>query len=109
MAARKSVTKTTKKPVEAKAEAVKEVVAEEVKAPAKKAAAKAPVKTQEVYVQFGGKEVSVKDLTEKVKYIWTKELGNKVKDMTDVKVYVKPEENTAYYVVNGEVSGSMEL
>ena len=97
MAARKSVTKTTKKPVEAKAEAVKEVVAEEVKAPAKKAAAKAPVKTQEVYVQFGGKEVSVKDLTEKVK------------DMTDVKVYVKPEENTAYYVVNGEVSGSMEL
>ena len=105
MAARKSVTKTTKKPVEAKTE----VVTEEVKAPAKKAAAKAPVKTQEVYVQFGGKEVSVKDLTEKVKDIWTKELGNKVKDMTDVKVYVKPEENTAYYVVNGEVSGSMEL
>ena len=105
MAARKSVTKTTKKPVEAKTE----VVTEEVKAPAKKAAAKATAKTQEVYVQFGGKEVSVKDLTEKVKDIWTKELGNKVKDMTDVKVYVKPEENTAYYVVNGEVSGSMEL
>lgn len=105
MAARKSVTKTTKKPVEAKTE----VVTEEVKAPEKKAAAKAPVKTQEVYVQFGGKEISVKDLTEKVKDIWTKELGNKVKDMTDVKVYVKPEENTAYYVVNGEVSGSMEL
>lgn len=97
MAARKSVTKTTKKPVETKAE--------EVKAPVKKA----PVKTQEVYVQFGGKEISVKDLTEKVKDIWTKELGNKVKDMADVKVYVKPEENTAYYVVNGEVSGSMEL
>ena len=105
MAERKSVTKTTKKPVEAKTE----VVTEEVKAPAKKAAAKAPAKTQEVYVQFGGKEVSVKDLTEKVKDIWTKELGNKVKDMADVKVYVKPEENTAYYVVNGEVSGSMEL
>ncbi|MGN0252581.1 MAG: DUF6465 family protein [Oliverpabstia sp.] len=104
MAARKGVTKTTKKPVEAKTE-----VAAEVKAPAKKASAKAPVKTQEVYVQFGGKEISVKDLTERVKDIWTKELGNKVKDMTDVKVYVKPEENTAYYVVNGDVSGSMEL
>lgn len=109
MAARKGVTKTTKKPVEAKTEVAAEVIAEEVKAPAKKASAKAPVKTQEVYVQFGGKEISVKDLTERVKDIWTKELGNKVKDMTDVKVYVKPEENTAYYVVNGDVSGSMEL
>lgn len=90
-----------KTPVDAKAE----VKAAE-KAPAKKTAVK---KTQEIYVQYAGKEVLDKDLMDRVKEIWTKELGNKVKDMVNVQVYVKPEENAAYYVINGEVSGSIEL
>ena len=100
MAAKRTVTKTTKKTTvdtkaEVKTEAVKPAAEKvEVKKPAAK---KAPAKTQEIYFQSAGKEILDKDLTEKVK------------DMTDVKIYVKPEENAAYYVINGDVTGSFEL
>ena len=29
-----------------------------------------------------------------------------VKDIQSIELYVKPEENTAYYVINGDVTGS---
>ena len=82
---------------------------EATKAVKEKATKKAPAKTQSVMVQFGGKEIDTKDILEQVKNIWTKDLGNKVKDMVDVKVYVKPEEVAAYYVINGEITGCIEL
>lgn len=81
----------------------------ETKAVKEKTTKKAPAKTQCVMIQFAGKEVDTKDLLEQVKNIWTKELGNKVKDMADVKVYVKPEEAAAYYVINDDVTGRIEL
>ena len=34
--------------------------------------------------------------------------GNKVSSMKEIKIYVKPEENSAYYVINGE-SGRVDL
>ena len=77
-----------------------------VEAPVKKASVK---KTQEFFVQFAGKEVTENEIMDKVKEIWTKELGNKVKDMITVNVYVKPEDSAAYYVINDEVTGSIEL
>lgn len=75
---------------------------------AKKPAAKKTAKKQEVYIQFGGREVLEAEVLDKVKKAWT-ELGNKVGDMLDVKVYIKPEEFKAYYVINGDVTGSVEL
>lgn len=91
----------------------------ETKAPAKKAAAKKPaakkapakkaeVKT-EMFLQFAGKEYTEKEIFQKVKEIWTKVLKNKVGDMKDVKIYLKPEESAAYYVVNGDTTGKVEL
>lgn len=68
------------------------------KAPAKRAAAK-DIKTS-VVVQFAGKEVTEKELIAAVKKAYTKK-GNKVGDIKTIEIYVKPEENTAYYVVNG--------
>lgn len=120
MAARKVVTRATtksavEKKTEVKAEAVKQEAsvktqAAEAKAPAKKAPAKkTPAKTQEIYLQFAGREILDKDLMERVKTIWTKDLGNKVRDLVDVKIYVKPEECAAYYVINNDVTGSFEL
>ena len=46
---------------------------------------------------------------QKVKENWTKVLKNKVGDMKDVKVYLKPEERKAYYVVNGNATGAVDL
>ena len=68
------------------------------KAPAKRAAAK-DIKTS-VVVQFAGKEVTEKELISAVKKAYTKK-GNKVGDIKTIEIYVKPEENAAYYVVNG--------
>ena len=34
---------------------------------------------------------------------------NKVGDMKDVKIYLKPEESAAYYVVNGDTTGKIDL
>ena len=70
---------------------------------------KTATKKQTVYVQFAGKEVTTTDVIAMVKKVWTEEMGNKVKDMIDVKVYIKPEESAAYYVINDEVTGSIQL
>lgn len=127
---------TAKKTANVKEAPVKNVAAETVtetaeaaeKAPAKKSAAKktaaktatkktttrttakkaAPANT-EVYVQFWGKEVYAKDVVENVKKIWTEEMGKKESDLKDLKVYIKPEDNGAHYVINGDITGFLAL
>ena len=81
----------------------------EKKAPAKKTTAKkAEVKT-EMFLQFAGKEYTEKEIFQKVKDVWTKVLKNKVGDLKDVKIYLKPEDSAAYYVINGDTTGRVEL
>ena len=36
-------------------------------------------------------------------------MGNKVKDLIDLKIYVKTEENAAYYVINNDVTGRFDI
>ena len=92
----KAETKTeAPKAEEKKAEEPKK---ETKKAPAKRTTAK-DIKTS-VVVQFAGKEVTEKELIAAVKKAYTKK-GNKVGDIKTIEIYVKPEENAAYYVVNG--------
>ena len=84
-------------------ETAKKVAAK--KPAAKKTAAKAP-KT-EVILQYSGKEVAYADLVKKAVQLSKKALKKPAKD---VKVYVKPEENMAYYVANGgEDIGSFQI
>ncbi len=80
----------------------------EKKPAAKKTAAKKAVK-EEIYLQYGGREISRDDLIRQVKAVWTKELGNKIGDITSIQLYLKPEENMVYYVVNGSTTGSISL
>ncbi|MEY8426202.1 DUF6465 family protein [Lachnospiraceae bacterium 46-15] len=98
---------------EVKEAAKKETVKAEEKA-AEKAAAKKPAakKTpikETVYVQYLGKEISHQDIVKQVKEVWTKQLKKKVGDMKSITIYFKPEENTAYYVINDDVKGSISL
>ena len=74
----------------------------------KRTTKKAELKT-ELFLQFSGKEYSEKEVLQKVKEVWTKELKNKVCDMKDVKIYLKPEEFAAYYVINGDTTGKVDL
>ncbi|MEK6264959.1 MAG: DUF6465 family protein [Clostridium sp.] len=59
-------------------------------------------------IQFYGKEVTLKDLEQKVKKIWREE-GKLQKDIKSMEIYVKIDENRCYYVINENVSGKFEL
>lgn len=59
-------------------------------------------------VEYFGKQVEDKTLVAKAKEIWVAE-GNKVKDIAELNIYVKPEESAAYYVINETFSGKIEL
>ena len=96
-----------------KAEAVKTAKAPaktagkaEAKKPAvRRTAKKAAVAAEEIFIQYAGKEFTTKDVVANVKKAWTEMTGKKEEDIQDIKVYVKTEENKAYYVVNGEAEG----
>lgn len=108
---KETVKKATKK-VAAKAEDTAEKAVKTVKKAAKKTATKTTKKAElktEFFLQFSGKEYTEKEILKKVKDVWTKDLKNKVGDMKDVKIYLKPEESAAYYVVNGDTTGKIDL
>ena len=102
--------KTEVKAAEVKAEAVKveEVKAEPAKeaAPkketaAKKALAKKAEKETEaaVVIQYAGKEIAAKEILERAKIAFAD--ANPGVKIETIVLYVKPEEDVAYYVVNG--------
>lgn len=66
-------------------------------------------KEPEVFIQWWGKEVSEKEIVDRIKNIWTEEMGKKEAELKDLKVYVKPEEDRAHYVINGEIAGHIEI
>ncbi|MBQ8092908.1 MAG: hypothetical protein IJ242_04960 [Clostridia bacterium] len=69
----------------------------------------AAVKVKEqTILQFAGKSAEIGDLNAKVRQAW-KDAGNKVGDLKTIDIYVKPEEGMAYYVINGETEGKIEL
>ena len=64
-----------------------------------------PPLSPEIYVEFAGKQYNITDLVDRAKadYRLTHKVG-----VQSCKVYVKPEEDAAYYVIN-KVSGKLEL
>ena len=112
-----------------KAEPAKEAAKPAKKAPAKKAAAKktttkktaakaaesktdaktakrtsAAVKSPSIFIQHQGKEVSQEDLINKIVDKWCAEEGKKASSIKELNIYIKPEDNAAYYVINGQGS-----
>ena len=78
--------------------------------PARKTAAKSahkgrPPLSPEIYVEFAGKQYNITDLVDRAKadYRLTHKVG-----VQSCKVYVKPEEEAAYYVIN-KVGGKLPL
>ena len=94
-------TKAAEKTTAAEKEAVKEVAKEVVK--------ETEEAEQEMILQFGGREIKEKDLYERIQQIWIEGYGKKAEELKSLKVYVKPEEFTAYYVINDDVTGSIDL
>lgn len=105
--------KGTVKAVATKATAVKKEVKTVAKTAAKTVAKKAPAKKAEakacVNLQFDGKSYTNDDLVKIAKDVWKYDLGNKPADLKDIELYVKPEDSRAYYVFNGEITGSFAI
>ena len=87
-----------------KAPAKKEAAAEK-KAPAKKAAAKAETV---ITLEFGDYTAVMSTVEEKVKAQLVAE-GVKASAIKSLNIYLKPFENKAYYVVNDDVTGSVDM
>lgn len=122
-AAVKETVKTEEKkaavPAAAPAAAAKAVAEKVVESAKKKAATKktagrkSAVKKAEpkasVCIQFSGKSYSEEDLVKMAKDVWKFDLKQKLADLTSVELYVKPEENTVYYVMNKDYAGSFYI
>ena len=124
--AKKTTAKKAEEVKEVKAPAVEEKAVETVKAEeavTEKKTAKKPVakksttaktetkkveKKDEVFVQFAGEEFVVEEVMEKAKAAYVAE-GHRACAIKSVRLYIKPEERKAYYVINDKAAGSIDL
>ncbi|MCQ5141708.1 DUF6465 family protein [Enterocloster bolteae] len=96
-AVKEAVKETVKKPVAAAKEEIKETVKETVK----------PEIEKSVVVEFGGRQVAAKDVLAQAEKAYAKSHpGTVIKSM---ELYISPEQNAAYYVVNGEGSDDFRI
>ena len=61
-----------------------------------------------VYVEYADRQFSETDLVPRAKALWTKS-GHKVSEITSLQLYVKPEEQTVYVVINETFTESFSL
>ena len=60
------------------------------------------------FVEYNGKQVEEKEIIANIKKVWV-EAGNKVGDIKTLDLYIKPEEEAVFYVINETESGSVEM
>lgn len=108
-------TKTVEaKPAETKLTAEKPVKAEPVKkeAPKKKAGRKPAAKKEEnkteVFVEFYGQQSAIEDVKKKITDSFVAE-GHRASTIKSLKIYLKPEDHSAYYVINEKFAGRVDL
>ena len=101
---KKAAVSAEKPEAEKTAEAPKEVKKTTRRTTTRKTAVK-----ETVSLQYMGKDIHVEEITAKVKELWKTELGREEKEMKSISIYLKPEENKAYYVINEDVTGSIDL
>lgn len=78
------------------------------KKPAKKPVAKEVEKIEEIYVQFSGQELFTKEVLERAKQAYIAE-GHRESSIKSIRLYIKPEEHMAYYVINEKIAGGVPV
>ena len=78
------------------------------KACAKKATTKKEEVVTNIVIQFQGNEVTAASIEEKVKAQFVAD-GHRVGTIKSLSIYVKPEEYSAYYVINEKHEGRVDL
>ena len=106
-AAKTAEKKAPAKKAPAKKTAEKKAAAPAAKTAEKKAPVKKAAKVEEIVnFQFSGKSYTPDDLMKIFKDVWKYDMNGREEDIKNVELYVKPEENTTYFVVNGSITGS---
>ncbi|MBR0163471.1 MAG: hypothetical protein IJQ12_02230 [Lachnospiraceae bacterium] len=62
-----------------------------------------------ITLQYGDKTVTYDEIVQNMKNKWTYDYGKKISEIHSMELYVKPEEDKVYYVINGEESGDFGL
>lgn len=94
-----------------KAEPKKEAPAKKPAAKSKKTAKEKAVMVPEIYVQYtdnGEQEASMADIIAKIKALYVAE-GHRESSIKSLKVYMKPQEWKAYYVINNKIEGNIMI
>lgn len=107
--AAEKIVETEKAVVKAATETATKVAEKKVVVRKKAATAKKAEMTTEVFVQYWGKEVNAAEVSEQVKKIWTDEMKKDLADLKELKIYIKPEDDGAHYVINGEITGFIKM
>lgn len=105
---KKTAKKTTTRKTTAKKAPAKKTAAEK-KTTAKKETVKKEAVKATFNLQFAGKSYTTEDLVKIAKDVWKYDLNQKAGDFKTVELYVKPEENVVYYVINGDVTGNFGI
>ena len=61
-----------------------------------------------LHVEYQGKQVDDKTIIASVKKAWS-QAGNKTSDIKNMELYIKPEDDCVYYVINETFSGKEAL
>lgn len=111
----KEAAKSASKVVEEKAKEAEKAVAKKttaakktVKKAASKAAAKVVEASTKVVIQYQNNENTIAQVEERVKAQFIAE-GHRASSIKQLDIYVKPEEYSAYYVINEKFSGRVDL
>lgn len=61
-----------------------------------------------VYYEFAGQKYEEKKIFSQIRELWLS-AGNKSSELKALHVYIKPEDEKAYYVINDDITGSIAL
>jgi len=76
--------------------------------PAKETTAKKCVRTKvELFIEHNGVQTTTDEIVKNVKATYAAQGGTA--DIKKLKIYIKPEDNSAYFVVNEDESGKMDV
>lgn len=100
--------KETAKTAEAKAKKTTAAAKTTAKKTVAKAAAKTSTVKSTIAVQYQNNEVDIAKVEEMVKAQFISE-GHKASSIKKVNIYVKPEEYSAYYVINDKFCGRVDI
>lgn len=61
-----------------------------------------------IFLEANNSQQNTSLFVNKVKEIWTNN-GNDINALKSINVYIKPNDNNVYYVINGSIQGQFEI